>query len=315
MRFAADGKDEAFDRDNPIPMGEGGALRWAPPQERACARCHQSLHKRERNDVNVVWRTWDRLKNGEWIYLHKKCSNFNGQDVFLMEELRTFFPPWKYPWETWIGESVTAFIRAQWNPIPIACGLCYTPGSGGVSVWLQETEHPMQTGEGRICWKCMPLCSEWPTSPKTLQEWQQWLVDEREKRPHEIPGRRKKQAGAYVVQLLDRSNTVKIGCSRDLQSRLKGIRTTYGPLRPILLIPHADPATLERQLHARFAPMRQYDGASPTELFVFATRAAQKALELFVQEQAAHQIESLAWTPTPAPRSYHDARQGQLFAL
>lgn len=60
--------------------------------------------------------------------------------------------------------------------------------------------------------------------------------------------------------------------------------------------------------------MRQYAGASPTELFVFATRAQQQALELLVQENADYRIEPLLWTPPPAKRRLEtDARQGHLW--
>lgn len=122
--------------------------------------------------------------------------------------------------------------------------------------------------------------------------------------------------GVYIVQLSEQPNTVKIGCSHQLRQRLVGVRRTYGANRLLLLIPHADPKTLEHQLHARFAAMRQYDGASPTELFIFATRAQQQALELLIQEQQAHRIESPIWTTHEHGRRRSvDPRQAPLFDL
>ena len=121
-------------------------------------------------------------------------------------------------------------------------------------------------------------------------------------------------AGVYVVQLLDRRNTIKIGRSRDLRKSLYGVSAIYGKLRPLLLLPSQHPVALERQLHARFAALRQYDGASPTELFVYATRTAQQALELLLHEQAAWRVESPVWTPEPSrQRGQTDGRQGQLW--
>src|SRR5262249_50071563 len=65
--------------------------------------------------------------------------------------------------------------------------------------------------------------------------------------------------GAYIVQVLDRCNTFKIGKAIRLGPRIVGLEKVFGPLACIALFPHDEPTRLERALHARFAPFRLYN--------------------------------------------------------
>ena len=84
----------------------------------------------------------------------------------------------------------------------------------------------------------------------------------------------------YIVQVLGRAQTVKIGkTTRTVGKRLAGLRQQYGALTLLFVLPTEQPHALERQLHAQFHPFRLYDGAKQTELFQLRTKAAQKALQ------------------------------------
>lgn len=91
-------------------------------------------------------------------------------------------------------------------------------------------------------------------------------------------------SGVYIVQLLERSNCVKVGCSADIDKRLKNVQMRYGTLHVLMTIPHAQPQTLERELHAHLAQYRLYEKASTSELFQFPTMRAQHYFERLCQK-------------------------------
>ena len=123
------------------------------------------------------------------------------------------------------------------------------------------------------------------------------------------------QQGVYIVQLLLRCNTMKIGQSAHVQARLKEIRTKYGVLRVVLVIPHAHPGQLEKTLHERFAAMRLYNGAGTSELFCFDTASKRKRLEQFIQEYSTCVVESVQWEKEKTQREKTIVKTQQTLTL
>jgi T5orf172 domain len=106
-------------------------------------------------------------------------------------------------------------------------------------------------------------------------------------------------SGAYIVQIVARLNCLKIGQAVDVHRRLLGIRKVYGAMRHILTIPSDAPPKLERELHAYFAAMRLYKGASHTEIFQFMTQQEQQYFATFVRKQGVPVIEPVQWISRP----------------
>jgi hypothetical protein len=102
-------------------------------------------------------------------------------------------------------------------------------------------------------------------------------------------------AGVYIVQLLTRTACFKIGQSIHICARLEALRQEYGALVCVLAIPHDQPRLLEAQLHKRLAAYRIYEGAGPSELFQFDTRAKRKVFERFLRQFGTYQQEEVCW--------------------
>jgi hypothetical protein len=118
------------------------------------------------------------------------------------------------------------------------------------------------------------------------------------------------RGGVYLVQLVERHNTIKIGCSRNVLQRLAEVGKVYGRLQYLLTLPHEKPRVLEHTLHEFFASMRIYDGGSSSELFAFHTRAEQKQLEALCRQFPIFCKSMPLWS-TISPQNQPDNAQPQ----
>jgi Meiotically up-regulated gene 113 len=123
-------------------------------------------------------------------------------------------------------------------------------------------------------------------------------------------------ACVYIVQLLARQNTFKIGHTATMRTRIYGLRNVYGPIKPILLIPCEDPRPLEKQLHHYFIDMRIYDEGSASELFCMNTQQEKRKLERFLLRHAIHRFEEIRWEAMPQKKRQEvDEAQEALFGV
>jgi hypothetical protein len=103
------------------------------------------------------------------------------------------------------------------------------------------------------------------------------------------------EQGVYIVQLLTRENTLKIGKAECFSQRFYGLKSEYGPIAGILALPYPDPPTLERAIHTKFVSMRLWNASGTSELFCFATRPQQRFLEEFLQDFPACRLGDIQW--------------------
>jgi hypothetical protein len=118
----------------------------------------------------------------------------------------------------------------------------------------------------------------------------------------------KKQGCVYIVQLVERANTIKIGRTERLSARRYNLKRYYGALRLLLVIPTETPADLERHFHAQLRAFRLYEGESKTELFSFESRVARKALGVLMSPYARSVIAPPLWE-TPRPKAHNETQQ------
>jgi hypothetical protein len=57
------------------------------------------------------------------------------------------------------------------------CDLCDRTPCGGLLVTF-TTHTPFATW-GKVCWACLRTQRDWPTSPATLMDWEQWVAQRR----------------------------------------------------------------------------------------------------------------------------------------
>jgi hypothetical protein len=123
-------------------------------------------------------------------------------------------------------------------------------------------------------------------------------------------------ACVYIVQLLTRTNTFKIGCSTRTPARLAALQTTYGRIRPILLLPCEEPRLLEKALHQRFTHLRIYDEGSASELFQITTQREKQRFEQFILLHDMHRFGVIKWGMFARKRPQEvDTAQKMLFAI
>jgi hypothetical protein len=111
--------------------------------------------------------------------------------------------------------------------------------------------------------------------------------------------RDKTQGCVYIVQLMARVNTLKIGSTEHLSRRLGNLKRQYGELRLLLVIPTDTPRSLEENLHAHLKTFRLYEGAKKSELFRVRTRAARKALNGLMAQHSSCVVALPIWDISP----------------
>jgi hypothetical protein len=175
-------------------------------------------------------------------------------------------------------QPVTAFSRAgaTWKP---RCKLCLAPADHALRMTEKYKERKRERDKGR------PRNGPRPRS------------------------RRPAQDCVYIVQLIARCNTVKIGCTKRIRVRLSRLKQHYGELRLLCVIPTECPRDLEQQLHTQFKRFRLYEDAKQSELFSVSTKAAQNAFRALLAQYAADVQALPSWESMPQRR---ESDRGQL---
>ncbi len=129
-----------------------------------------------------------------------------------------------------------------------------------------------------------------------------------------LPSGKYHRRGAYIIQLEADRTLCKIGKTIDFASRAIGLAIDYGAFQVLMLIPHEDPALMERLLHRYFDHMRIYSEGK-RELFRFDTRAKQRTFERFQKDLARFQINPVSWKEESKNQELSSSPlQGTLFA-